>query len=76
VFGSDLSFGGGAPGGEAQVRAAEAMLARGQALVDAARPYDGYPLVWHVEAMLVGDFAAMAAALARARGAGPESDPG
>jgi len=55
------------------VRAAEEMCVRGQALVDTPRPEGGYPLSWHVRAMLVGDLPALAAAAARAPRAG--SDP-
>jgi hypothetical protein len=44
----------------------DAMLARGQALVDTPRPEGGRPLAWHVEAMLLGDLAAVAVAAARA----------
>jgi hypothetical protein len=49
------------------------VLARGQALVDTPRPEGGRPLSWHVEAMLVGDLAALAAAAARTprSGSGP-----
>jgi hypothetical protein len=40
-------------------------MARAQALVDTPRPEAGYPLAWHVEAMLLGDFPAVAAASVR-----------
>lgn len=71
MFGSDLSFGGGSPGGRGQARGVNAMAARGQALVDTPRPEGGYPLAWHVEAMLVGDLSALAAARASRSGSGP-----
>jgi hypothetical protein len=69
VFGSD---GGGRPGGGGEVRAA-ALLARGQELIDTPRPESGYPLEWHVMAMLVGDLPALAAM--RARASRPDSGP-
>jgi hypothetical protein len=65
VFGSDLSFGGGSPGGGSLARGVNAVAARGQALVDTPRPDGGYPLAWHVQAMLLGDLSAFAAAAAR-----------
>ncbi len=48
------------------MRGLDAMLARSQALVDTPRLEGGYPLAWHVEAMLVGDLPAVAVAAARA----------
>jgi hypothetical protein len=72
VFGSDLSFGGDGPSGGGAARAA-AMLARGQQLVDTPRPDGGYPLEWHVMAMLVGDLPALAAI--RAGASRPNSGP-
>jgi hypothetical protein len=72
VFGSDLSFEGGDPEGGGSLRATE-MITRGQALVDTPRPPGGYPLTWHINAMLVGDLPSLAAALARTPRAG--SDP-
>jgi hypothetical protein len=74
VFGSDLSFGGGSPRGADQAGAVRAMLCRGRALVDTHRPEGGYPLEWHVTAMLVGDLPAIAAAAVRAFAA--DSGPG
>jgi hypothetical protein len=38
----------------------DALLARGQALVDTPRHEGGRPLAWHVEAMLLGDLPAIA----------------
>lgn len=69
MFGSDLSSGGGAPWGRGFSRDVDDVMARAQALVDTPQPEGGYPLAWHVEAMLLGDFPAMA--LVRAR----QSDP-
>ena len=73
MFGSDLSFGGGSPGGGSPARGVNAVLARGQALVDLPRPEGGYPLAWHVQAMLLGDLSALAAVAARKSrsGSGP-----
>jgi hypothetical protein len=73
VFGSDLSCGGGAPGGPGSLRATTALVAHGQRLVDTPRPEGGYPLAWHVKAMLVGDLPALAVAVARGTrpGTGP-----
>jgi hypothetical protein len=39
---------------------AEELIARAQYLIDVPRPYDGYPLPWHVEALNVGDLTAIA----------------
>jgi hypothetical protein len=40
----------------------EALMARGQRLVDAPRPARGESLAWYIEAQLVGDLSALAAA--------------
>ena len=69
MFGSDLSSGGGGPSGEGSTRDLDSVMAHAQALVDTPRLEGGYPLAWHVEAMLVGDFPAIA--LVRARASGP-----
>jgi hypothetical protein len=42
------------------------VLARAERLIDAPRPYDGYPLEWHVEAWNVGDLTAIAMVALRA----------
>jgi hypothetical protein len=47
--------------GEGQLRGAQDLIARAQALVDSPRPPGGYPLEWHVEALHVGDLPAIAA---------------
>jgi hypothetical protein len=66
VLGSDLSSGSGAPGGDAAAgRDPDAMIARGQALVDTRRPEGGHSLEWHVQAMFMGDFSAIVVAAAR-----------
>jgi hypothetical protein len=49
------------------------MMTRGQALVDAPAPEGGRSLAWYVEAMLVGDLTALAAAAVRAERLGPVS---
>ena len=67
MFGSDLSFGGGSPGGGDPARDVNAMLARVQALIDTPRPKEGYSLAWQVEAMFLGDLTALGAATVRAR---------
>ncbi|MFZ1994599.1 MAG: hypothetical protein WAU75_10865 [Solirubrobacteraceae bacterium] len=73
AFGSDLTTGRGGPGGGAGLtRSVDAIIARGQALVDAPRTEAGRPLAWHVEAMLIGDLTAVAAAAARAARAARE----
>jgi hypothetical protein len=66
VFGSDLSSGGGARWGRGVTHDLDDVMARAQALVDTPRPEAGYPLAWHVEAMLLGDFPAVAVGRARA----------
>ena len=56
------SSGGGAPpraGGSERV---QALMSRGQRLVDAPRPAAGDSLAWYVEAQLVGDLVAAGAA--------------
>jgi hypothetical protein len=73
VFGSELSFLGGGPGGGGPTRGVDAVLARAQSLVDTPRPDGGRPLAWHVEAMLVGDLSAVAVAATRASRSGSES---
>lgn len=66
MSGSDLSPGDGAPAGNAGARRdPDAVMARGQALVDARRPEGGRSLEWHIQAMLVGDFSAIVLAAAR-----------
>ncbi len=69
MFGSDRSSRGGAPGGGGVSCDLDGVMARAQALVDTPRPEAGYPLAWHVEAMLLGDFPAVA--VARVRPTGP-----
>lgn len=41
------------------------LIDRAQHLIDVPRPYDGYPLTWHVEARNVGDLTVIAAAALR-----------
>jgi hypothetical protein len=43
----------------------DAVIARAQWLADAHRPWDGYPLEWHVEAWMIGDLNAIAIASLR-----------
>jgi hypothetical protein len=45
-----------------------------QRLIDSPRPYDGYPLEWHVEALNVGDLTAIAMFALRAWSANSASD--
>jgi hypothetical protein len=52
---------GGTPsrsGGSADV---QALMARGQRLVDTPRPVGGDSLAWYIEAQFVGDLSALAA---------------
>lgn len=44
---------------------AKELIARAQHLIDAPRPYDGYPLPWHFEALHVGDLTTIAATALR-----------
>jgi hypothetical protein len=53
-------------GGEGQLRDAQDLIARAQALIDSPRPPGGYPLEWHVEAPHVGDLPAIATIALRA----------
>ena len=62
-----LSSGGGAHRGGGATQGLDAVMARAQLLVDTPRPEAGYPLAWHVEAMLLGDFPAVALTAARER---------
>jgi hypothetical protein len=75
----DCDFGtrGGAPkrGGES-LRSTEDVITRAQRLIDSPRPYDGYPLEWHFEAMNVGDLTAIASVALRSSSAESASDRG
>jgi hypothetical protein len=64
VFDQDLPSRGGAPeeGGGSPCDVDE-LIERGQRLVDAPWPYDGYPYEWHVEAWLIGDLGALASVI-------------
>jgi hypothetical protein len=46
--------------GAGPLRSVEDVLTRAERLIDSPRPYDGYPLEWHVEALNVGDLTAIA----------------
>ena len=71
----DCSVGGGAPdGGGRSLRTAEDVVARTRRLIDSPRPYDGYPLEWHFEALNVGDLTAIATVALRASSSNSESD--
>jgi hypothetical protein len=69
----DFSMPGGAPtGGRGALRSAGDVVARAQRLIDSPRPYDGFPLDWHYEALNVGDLTAIAmVALRRPEGVEP-----
>jgi hypothetical protein len=57
----DSRVDGGAPTGDGEpLRSAEDVVAHAQRLIDSPRPYDGYPLEWHFEALNVGDLTAIA----------------
>ena len=57
----DFSVRGGAPtGGGEPLRVVEDVVLRAQRLIDSPKPYDGYPLEWHFEALNVGDLTAIA----------------
>jgi hypothetical protein len=63
----DFCFRGDAPtGGGGPLHSVDDVLARAQRLIESPRPYDGYPLEWHVEALNVGDLTAIAIAALRA----------
>jgi len=67
-------FRSGAPnGGGGPLRSAQDLTARSQRLIDSPRPPGGYPLVWHIEALNVGDLTAIA--IAALRGSSPSSTP-
>jgi hypothetical protein len=71
---SDFDFGtrGDAPeGGSESLRRTEDVIDRAQRLIDSPRPYDGYPLEWHFEALNVGDLTAIASVALRS--SSPES---
>jgi hypothetical protein len=56
------------------LRGVEDVLARAERLIDSPRPYDGYPLEWHVEALNVGDLTAIAIVALRASSANSASE--
>jgi hypothetical protein len=57
----DLGTWGGGPKRRGEsLRSTEDVITRAQRLIDSPRPYDGYPLEWHFEAMNVGDLTAIA----------------
>jgi hypothetical protein len=68
VHGDARTEGGG------PLRSVEDVLTRAERLIDSPRPYDGYPLEWHVEALNVGDLTAIAMFALRARSANSASD--
>ena len=71
----DCSVDGGAPeGGGRPLRTAEDVIARTRRLIDSRRPYDGYPLEWHFEALNVGDLTTIAMVALRASSSDSESD--
>lgn len=72
----DFRVGSDAPteGGGA-LRSVEDVLARAERLIDSPRPYDGYPLEWHVEAWNVGDLTAIAMVALRAPTSKSAPDP-
>jgi hypothetical protein len=62
----DFTSGGGAPKGSGgQLHGVDDIVDRAQRLIDSPRPYDGYPLEWHFEALNVGDLTAIAAVALR-----------
>lgn len=65
----DPPTGGGGP-----LRSVEDVVARVERLIDSPRPYDGYPLEWHFEALNVGDLTAIAMVALRASSSNPASD--
>jgi hypothetical protein len=71
VTGSGSAVSGGAPTEGPGSLDVKVLTARAQRLVDAPRPVGGYPLEWHVEALHVGDLAAIAAAALRSPGSRP-----
>jgi hypothetical protein len=67
VHGFDFGVGGGAPrDDEGQLRSSDDVVTRAQNLIDSPRPYDGYPIEWHLEALNVGDLTAIATIALRA----------
>ena len=63
----DFSTGGNAPDGSGGVlHSVDDVVDRAQRLIDSPRPYDGYPLEWHFEALNVGDLTAIATVALRA----------
>jgi hypothetical protein len=71
----DFSVRGGAPTGDGRpLRSAEDVVARAQRLIDSPRPYDGYPLEWHFEALNVGDLTAIAMVALRTSSSNSASD--
>jgi hypothetical protein len=65
VYGFDFSSGGAPPDDEGQLHSSDDVITRAQRLIDSPRPYDGYPLEWHYEALNVGDLTAIATAALR-----------
>jgi hypothetical protein len=59
---ASCSSGGGTPSGSGGSAGVQALMSRGQRLVDAPRPAAGDSLAWYVEAQFVGDLVAVAAA--------------
>jgi hypothetical protein len=70
----DFSVGGGAPKGSGGLHGVDDVVDRAQRLIDSPRPYDGYPLEWHFEALNVGDLTAIATVALRASSSGSASD--
>ena len=71
----DFSVRAGAPtGGEEPSRSVEDVVLRAQRLIDSPRPYDGYPLEWHFEALNVGDLTAIAMVALSASSSNSASD--
>jgi hypothetical protein len=54
--------------GAGQLDSVDDIVDRAQRLIDSPRPYDGYPLEWHYEALNVGDLTAIAIAALRGSG--------
>ncbi len=56
------SSGGDTPSGSVGSARVQALVSRGQRLVDTPRPASGDSLAWYIEAQFVGDLTAIAAA--------------
>ncbi len=59
---ASCSSGGGTPSRSAGSARVQALVSHGQRLVDTPRPVSGDSLAWYIEAQLVGDLSALAAA--------------